>query len=323
MRVVPYSNISRNKWTAVKYKAFATDLMDAKQTEQTAPQTDETDFYRIWQTFQMQSASRRQRVEGKMTFGRSADWQPQNTDSVIQKAQENGFEFRYAGNEDEFDPAFFQYRWNDGEKMTWDEQMDLNLVDRSRLLDFVTDLNAYTSMVATSKIRFDNPGPCSNTDCDNSITFEEGKAYNFGEYNGFMITFGFNEDYYFSNVNYTDKINKLIREMLGTVPGELPDVSKLTREQNKELSNLEKEWQDIIIKIGGPNKSEEIHRILDSLQRMLKIITNNYSLVGLGGETGQNAKEGLEMLGIDTSKPFIINGYKMGYNEGGFYRIEE
>ncbi len=39
--------------------------------------------------------------------------------------------------------------------------MDLNLIDRSRLLDFVTYLNAYTSMVVTSKIRFDNPGPYS------------------------------------------------------------------------------------------------------------------------------------------------------------------
>jgi len=62
MRVVPYSNINRNQWTAVKYKAFATDLMDAKQTEQTAPLTDDTDFYRIWQTFQMKSALRWQQV---------------------------------------------------------------------------------------------------------------------------------------------------------------------------------------------------------------------------------------------------------------------
>ncbi len=90
----------------------------------------------------------------------SSGYLPLST-SVIQKAQENGFEFRYVGNENEFDPAFFQYRWNDGKKMTWDEQMDLNLIDRSRLLDFVTDLNAYTSMVVTSKIRFDNPGPYS------------------------------------------------------------------------------------------------------------------------------------------------------------------
>lgn len=323
MRVAPYSDINRYQWTSAKYKDFVKDSGDLNQAEETAPERENADFYRIWQSLQMQSAARRQQVEGKMTLGRSSDWEPGKASSVIQKAQENGFDFRYVGNEDEIDEAFFQYRWNDGKKMTWDEQLDLELVNRSRLLDFVTDLKAYTSMVASSKIRFDNPGPYSSMDSDNSITFREGQVYNFGEFNGFMVTFGFNEDYYFSNINYTDKLNELTRRMLGTVPGEMQDLSKLTPEQLEEFKELEKEWMDIVLKIGGPEKSEEIHRILDSLQWMLKIITNNYSLVGLGGETGQNAREGLEMLGIDTSKPFVINGYKMGYNEHGFYRIEE
>jgi len=66
----------------------------------------------------------------------------------------------------------------------------------------------------------------------------------------------------------------------------------------------------------------KLQTVCNSLQHLLKIIINNYSLVGLGGETGRNAIKGLEMIGIDTGRPFVINGYKMGYNEFGFYRIE-
>lgn len=79
------------------------DLGDVAQPREAESEGQSTDFNMIWQALRMQCTARQQQIEGNMAQGQSAINQEGKISSAIQKAQENGFEFRYIGNEDEID----------------------------------------------------------------------------------------------------------------------------------------------------------------------------------------------------------------------------
>jgi len=104
---------------------------------------------------------------------------------------------------------------------------------------------------------------------------------------------------------------------------EIPDLSKLTREQVAELREIERGHEWTIMQMGGVEQYESIRRIGESFDHLIRIANGQMPMASLSPDMYEKIKAGLEMVGIDTSKPFYVNGQKFIFTEGGALRCSE
>lgn len=112
---------------------------------------------------------------------------------------------------------------------------------------------------------------------------------------------------------YVQKINDLIRKMLPqTDPNKPPDLSLLTKEQLAILKRMENEQYLAATKIGGVHEYEVFHKIAESFGSLIRFA--NEQISSIPQDSIQYIKLGLEKAGIDTTKPFYINGQKLQFD---------
>lgn len=115
---------------------------------------------------------------------------------------------------------------------------------------------------------------------------------------------------------YVQKINELIRKMLPqTDPNQPPDLSLLTREQLAILKRMENEQYLAATKLGGVHEYEVLHKIAESFGSLIRFA--NGQIPGIPQDSRKYIKLGLEKAGIDTTKPFYINGQKLQFDYDG------
>lgn len=115
---------------------------------------------------------------------------------------------------------------------------------------------------------------------------------------------------------YVEEKNKLIREMLNvTDPNEVPDLSKLTKEDLETLKNMEEAFQQAVSQLGGSQQYEALNKIAESFGSLIRYANGQASFIPV--EYNGAIKDGLEKAGIDTTQPFYVNGQKLMFNEYG------
>ncbi|WP_047980189.1 hypothetical protein [Ornithinibacillus contaminans] len=118
---------------------------------------------------------------------------------------------------------------------------------------------------------------------------------------------------------YVNEFNTTVREMLNvTNSNEIPDLSKLSKEDLAIVKQMQQEHADAVKGIGGEKQYQSLHAIAESLDDFIRFANGQSHSVSV--EDHENIKSGLEMMGIDTSQPFYINGNKIEYGENGFVR---
>lgn len=117
---------------------------------------------------------------------------------------------------------------------------------------------------------------------------------------------------------YVDLFNQTVRELLNvTDPNEIPDLSKLSREDLVTVKQMQKYRNDAIKGIGD-EQYELLHTIAESLDNFIRFANGQSPWVAV--DNHQEIRSGLEMMGIDTSQPFYINGNKLKFDEEGLVR---
>lgn len=158
---------------------------------------------------------------------------------------------------------------------------------------------------------------------ENSLTLVPGSSFSLGTYSGddVVLTIGASScSLSWGNVPlgtaYVQKVNELIRQMLPeTDANGVPDLSKLTKEQVAILKRMESEQNDVTIRLGGVNESEILHKIAEHFGSLIRFANRQGPY--LSSESSQMVKLGLEKAGIDTTKPFYINGQKLEFSNEG------
>lgn len=121
---------------------------------------------------------------------------------------------------------------------------------------------------------------------------------------------------------YVNEFNKTVREMLNvTNSNEIPDLSKLSKEDLAIVKQMQQEHAEAVKGIGGEKQYQFLHSIAESLDDFIRFANGQSPSIAV--EDHKRIKSGLEMMGIDTSQPFYINGNKIEYGEKGFVRSLE
>jgi len=167
---------------------------------------------------------------------------------------------------------------------------------------------------------------------DNSINLTPGTVLSLGKYSGKDVTLHIED----SSVSmswgsdpmgseYVNKFNDTLRRLLNGAVDEngIPDMSKLSKEQLAVLEKIQKNHQSMIVSLGGVEQYEYIRRIGESFDALIRVANGQMPRAALSHEDHLNIKAGLEMVGIDTSRPFYINGQKFYFSEGGSLRYSE
>jgi len=163
----------------------------------------------------------------------------------------------------------------------------------------------------------------SSAHVENSLILVPGSSISLGTYYGedVILTIGTSScSLSWGNVPlgtaYVQKVNELIRKMIpDTDANGVPDLSKLTKEQVAILKRMESEQNDVIIRLGGVNEYEILHKIAEHFGSLIRFA--NGQIPNLSKESSQIFKLGLEKAGIDTTKPFYINGQKLEFSNEG------
>ncbi len=175
-------------------------------------------------------------------------------------------------------------------------------------------------------------GSSENQNQENSINLTNGTTVNFGEYSGRDVTLCIGE----SSVSmswgsspigsaYIKKINDTIKGMLNGERDEngIPDLSKLTREQVAIIFNMEKVHTKNVMKLGGVKQYETICKMGESFDALIRVANGQMPKAAISPDMHENIKAGLEKVGIDTTKPFTVNGQKFYFSEGGVLKFFE
>lgn len=118
---------------------------------------------------------------------------------------------------------------------------------------------------------------------------------------------------------YVDALNKTVRKMLNvTNSSEIPDLSKLSKGDLAIVKQMQKDHTDAVKGIGGDEEYHLLHTITASLDNFIRFANGQSPWVAVNNH--EKIKSGLEMMGIDTSQPFYINGNKLEFDEDGFAR---
>ena len=167
---------------------------------------------------------------------------------------------------------------------------------------------------------------------ENSINLTPGTTLSLGEYSGQDVILSIGD----SSVSmswgsnpigsaYVKKFNETINRMLNGQRDEngIPDLSKLTREQVAELRKIARDHEWTIMQMGGVEQYESIWRIGESFDYLIRIANGQMPMASLSPDMYEKIKAGLDKMGIDTSKPFYVNGQKFTFTEGGALRYSE
>ncbi|MFB4165797.1 hypothetical protein ACE1TI_18860 [Alteribacillus sp. JSM 102045] len=118
---------------------------------------------------------------------------------------------------------------------------------------------------------------------------------------------------------YVDTFNKTVRKMLNVSDSnEIPDLSKLSKEDLAIVKQMQKHHTDAVKGIGGDDEYHLLHTIAESLDNFIRFANEQSPWVAI--ENHEEVKLGLEMMGIDTNQPFYVNGSKLKFDEDGLVR---
>lgn len=213
--------------------------------------------------------------------------------------------------------TMFQDIANDETKKIKDVYYDYSEIDPRTYLG-----KAYLGLKAQS----------SAPDKENSITLTPGTTVSLGKYSGHSVIMHITDNStslsYGSNPigsDYVALFNTTIRRMLnGTVDQNgIPDMSKLTREQNIELLNLEKNHEKTISELGGPEEYDSFNKVASAIDCLIRVANGQMPGAAISPDVHQDIKIGLEEMGIDTSKSFYVNGQKFIFSTGNVLNFAE
>ncbi len=175
-------------------------------------------------------------------------------------------------------------------------------------------------------------GFSENQNQENSINLTPGTKVSLGEHAGKDVALCIGE----SSVSmswgsepmgsaYVKKFNDTLRSLLNGVVDEngVPDMSKLTKEQQSVLDNIQTNHQSMIMKLGGVEQYETICKMGESFDALIRVANGQMPKAAISPDMHENIKAGLEKVGIDTTKPFTVNGQKFYFSEGGVLKFFE
>ncbi|HOQ07387.1 MAG TPA: hypothetical protein PK127_01170 [Clostridiales bacterium] len=174
--------------------------------------------------------------------------------------------------------------------------------------------------------------PPEALNAENSIILVPGTVISMGVYSGKELTLrvggsyvGMHWDSEPIGSEHVKKVNDMIRRFLNGVVDEngIPDISKLTRSQVAALNRIEREHHSVVMKLGGPKQYEHIRRAGEALDALIRVANGQMPGAALSPDTHLQIRAALEMAGIDTSKPFYVNGRKFYFTAGGGLRFAE
>ena len=209
-----------------------------------------------------------------------------------------------------------------------------SMVDESmRLKDVVYhDFSEFNPMnfLGTAYIRSKVMG--SSYGQENSINLTPGERISLGKYSGENLYLEVRD----SSCNiawgstpvgddYNRRITDVINKMIGGAVDEngFPDMTKLTKEQNEIIHRMEMTHQWAVTQLGGPAEYDHLCRISDAIDQLIRIANGQMPKAALDPILHENIKDGLDRMGVDTSKPFYVNGRKFYFTEGGALRFFE
>lgn len=164
---------------------------------------------------------------------------------------------------------------------------------------------------------------------DNSINLTPGTTLNLGNYSGQDVVLRIGNDsvgmsWGSSPIGNDDvkQFNDTLHRMLNGAVTETgaPDVSKLTKEQCAILSKMGHDSSKIVEQMGGIRQYEAIRHIGESFDLLIRVANGQMPMASLSPDNHVNIKAGLEKVGIDTSRPFYVNGQKFTL-ENGFLKL--
>ncbi|QDP39462.1 hypothetical protein [Radiobacillus deserti] len=118
---------------------------------------------------------------------------------------------------------------------------------------------------------------------------------------------------------YVDAFNSTVRKMLYvTDSNEIPDLSKLSKEDLAIVKQMQNEHTDAVKGIGGDEEYQFLHTIAESLGNFIRFANGQSPWVAV--QNHEEIKKGLEMMGIDTSQAFYVNGSSLYVGEDGLVR---
>ena len=127
-------------------------------------------------------------------------------------------------------------------------------------------------------------------DLDNGMNFYPGDKYELGEYNGVRVTARYTDDRLVSSIDPSP-------------------FSKFLDPTNPLAKQIHKSWQQI-----GGRDVDEIFRTCHALTKLIDVANKNIPIEALTNHEMYRAIQGLKNQGVDTSKPFTINGEKFRLN---------
>lgn len=164
---------------------------------------------------------------------------------------------------------------------------------------------------------------------ENSINLTPGTTVSLGEYSGQDVVLHVGDSsismFWGSNPigsDYSKRITDYINQMINYAVDKygFPDMSKLTKEQVAQIWKIEKNQQNVIYKLGGPEEYDYLTKIGGAVDCLIRVANGQMPMASLSHDVYEKIKTGLDKMGIDTSRPFYVNGQKFVFSEDGVLR---
>jgi len=167
---------------------------------------------------------------------------------------------------------------------------------------------------------------------ENSIILTPGTVIRMGTYSGKELALHVGDSsvgmYWGSEpigFEHVIMVNNLIRRFLNGAVDEngIPDISMLTRAQVEVLNRTAMQHDSVVMKLGGLTQYEYIRKAGEAFDALIRVANGQMPRAALSPDTHRQIKAGLEMAGIDTSRPFYVNGRKFYFTAAGGLRFAE